>query len=82
MSARPKTKKKVEAKSFTTRISMETWNKVENYKKYGNWNTNQLMNHALNSFFEIIESTNKNPELPLICETLRDLSRKERQRFK
>ena len=82
MSARPSTKKKVEAKSFTTRISMDTWNKVENYKQYGNWNTNQLMNHALSSFFEIIESPKKNPELPLICETLRDLSRKERQRFK
>ena len=74
-------KKKKEAKSFTTRISMDTWGKVENYKKYGNWNTNQLMNHALNSFFEIIESSKKNPELPLICETLRDLSRKGRQRF-
>ena len=82
MSARPAKKKKVEAKSFTTRISMETWRKVENYKKYGNWNTNQLMNHALNSFFEIIESSKNSPELPLICETLRDLSGKERQRFK
>ena len=82
MSARPAKKKKVEAKSFTTRISMETWRKVENYKKYGNWNNNQLMNHALNSFFEIIESTKKNPEIPLICETLMDLARRDRRRFK
>jgi hypothetical protein len=82
MSARPTTKRKIEAKSFTTRISMDTWKKVEHYKEYGNWNTNQLMNHALNSFFEIIESTKKSPELPLICETLRNLSRSERQRFK
>lgn len=82
MCARSAKKKKVEAKSFTTRISMDTWKKVEAFKKFGNWNTNQLMNHALSSFFEIIESKQKNPELPLICETLRDLSRKERQRFK
>jgi len=82
MSARPAKKKTVEAKSFTTRISIDTWKKVEDFKKYGNWNTNQLMNHALSSFFEIIESKQKNPELPLICETLRDLSKKERQRFK
>ena len=82
MRARSAKKKKVEAKSFTTRISMETWNKVETYKKFGNWNTNQLMNHALSSFFEVIESKQKNPELPLICETLRDLSRRGRQRFK
>ena len=82
MSARPAKKKKVESISFTTRISMETWRKVENYKKYGNWNTNQLMNHALNSFFEIIESTKKNPEIPLICETLMDLARRDRRRFK
>tara|TARA_Y100000588_G_scaffold389395_1_gene491982 strand:+ start:242 stop:502 length:261 start_codon:yes stop_codon:yes gene_type:complete len=82
MSARPAKKRKIEAKSFTTRISMETWKKVEKYRKYGNWNTNQLMNHALSSFFEIIESTKRHPEIPLICETLRDLSQKERQRFK
>ena len=82
MSARPAKKKKVEAKSFTTRISMDTWKKVEDYKQYGNWNTNQLMNHALSSFFEIIESKQKNPELPLICETLRDLVSRTRARFK
>jgi hypothetical protein len=82
MSARPAKKKKVKSKSFTTRISMETWRKVENYKKYGNWNNNQLMNHALNSFFEIIESTKKNPEIPLICETLMDLAHRDRRRFK
>ena len=82
MIARPAKKKKVKSKSFTTLISMETFRKVENYKKYGNWNNNQLMNHALNSFFEIIESTEKNPEIPLICETLMDLARRDRKRFK
>ena len=76
MSARPATKRKVEAKSFTTRISMDTWRKVEHYKKFGNWNTNQLMNHALHAFFEIVESSSKQPEIPLICETVRDLCRR------
>ena len=68
MTARKKTKPKKESKSFTTRISLETWKKVEEYKKYGNWNTNQMMNQALKSFFEIIESEDKNPEVPLICQ--------------
>ena len=43
MSARNKTKPKKESKSFTTRVSLETWEKVEEYKKYGNWNTNPLL---------------------------------------
>ena len=79
MSARPAKKKKVEAKSFTTRISMDTWKKVENYKTYGNWNTNQLMNHALCSFFEIIESQDSHPELPLVVQTLRQLRMRSRR---
>jgi hypothetical protein len=82
MAARKKTKPKKESKSFTTRISLEAWEKVEEYKKYGNWNTNQVMNFALNSFFEIIESKDKNPELPLICQTLRDMAKHTRARFK
>ena len=82
MSARKKTKPKKESKSFTTRISLETWEKVEEYKKYGNWNTNQMMNQALQSFFEIIESKDKNPEVPMICQTLRDMVKRGRARFK
>ena len=82
MSARNKTKPKKESKSFTTRVSPETWKKVEEYKKYGNWNTNQVMNFAIRSFFEIIESKDKNPELPLICETLRDMTKRSRTKFK
>ena len=82
MTARKAPKPKKESKSFTTRISLETWKKVEAYKKFGNWNTNQLMNHALLSFFEIIESKEKSPRLPLICETLRDLIKRTRARFK
>jgi hypothetical protein len=82
MTARKAPKPKKESKSFTTRISLETWEKVEAYKKYGNWNTNQLMNHALLSFFEVIESKEKSPRLPLICETLRDLVSRTRARFR
>ena len=82
MSARKKTKPKKESKSFTTRVSLETWKKVEEYKKYGNWNTNQIMNQALKSFFEIIESEDKKPEVPLICQTLRDMAKRGRARFK
>ena len=82
MSARKTPKPKKESKSFTTRISLETWEKVEEYKKYGNWNTNQMMNQALQSFFEIIESEDKNPEVPLICQTLRDMVKRGRARFK
>jgi hypothetical protein len=82
MSVRKKTKPKKESKSFTTRISLETWEKVEEYKKYGNWNTNQMMNQALQSFFEIIESKDKNPEVPMICQTLRDMAKRSRARFK
>ena len=82
MSARKTPKPKKESKSFTTRISLETWKKVEEYKKYGKWHTNQVMNAALNSFFEIIESKDKNPELPLICQTLRDMTMRSRAKFK
>ena len=82
MSARKTTKPKKESKSFTTRISLETWEKVEEYKKYGNWNTNQIMNQALRSFFEIIESEDKKPEVPMICQTLRDMAKRTRARFK
>jgi hypothetical protein len=82
MSARKTPKPKKESKSFTTRISLETWEKVEEYKKYGNWNTNQMMNQALKSFFEIIESKDKNPEVPMICQTLRDMVKRGRARFK
>ena len=82
MSARKTPKPKKESKSFTTRISLETWKKVEEYKKYGNWNTNQMMKQALQSFFEIIESKDKNPEVPLICQTLRDMAKRSRARFK
>jgi hypothetical protein len=82
MSARKTPKPKKESKSFTTRISLETWKKVEEYKKYGNWNTNQMMNQALRSFFEIIESEDKKPEVPMICQTLRDMAKRTRARFK
>jgi hypothetical protein len=82
MSARKKTKPKKESKSFTTRVSPETWKKIEEYKKYGNWHTNQMMNQALQSFFEIIESEDKKPEVPLICQTLRDMVKRTRARFK
>ena len=82
MSARKTPKPKKESKSFTTHISLETWKKVEEYKKYGNWNTNQMMNQALKSFFEIIESEDKKPEVPLICQTLRDMAKRTRARFK
>ncbi len=82
MSARKTPKPKKEFKSFNTRIPLETWEKVEEYKKYGNWNTNQMMNQALKSFFEIIESEDKNPEVPLICQTLRDMAKRARARFK
>ena len=69
------------AKSFTTRVPMEVWEKINTYKEYGKWNTNQLMNHALSAFFDIIESDEGNPQLPLVCETLRDLSRRSRSRL-
>ncbi|MBU60965.1 MAG: hypothetical protein CMI26_00520 [Opitutae bacterium] len=82
MTARKKTKPKKESKSFTTRISLETWKKVEEYKKYGNWNTNQMMNQALLSFFEIIESEDSKPAVPMICQTLRDMARRGRGKFK
>jgi hypothetical protein len=82
MSARKTPKPKKESKSFTTRISLETWEKIEEYKKYGNWNTNQMMNQALQSFFEIIESEDKKPEVPMICQTLRDMAKRTRARFK
>jgi hypothetical protein len=82
MSARKTPNPKKESKSFTTRIPLETWEKVEEYKKYGNWNTNQMMNQALKSFFEIIESKDKNPEVPMICQTLRDMVKRGRARFK
>jgi hypothetical protein len=82
MSARKTPNPKKESKSFTTRIPLETWEKVEEYKKYGNWNTNQMMNQALQSFFEIIESKDKNPEVPMICQTLRDMAKHARARFK
>jgi hypothetical protein len=82
MSARKTPNPKKESKSFTTRIPLETWEKVEEYKKYGNWNTNQMMNQALKSFFEIIESKDKNPEVPMICQTLRDMAKHARARFK
>jgi hypothetical protein len=82
MSARKTPKPKKESKSFTAYVSLETWKKVEEYKKYGNWNTNQVMNFALKSFFEIIESEDKKPEVPLICQTLRDMAKHTRARFK
>ncbi|MBU61980.1 MAG: hypothetical protein CMI26_05715 [Opitutae bacterium] len=82
MTTRKKSKLKKESRSFTTRISQEAWEKVDEYKKYGNWNTNQVMNFALNSFFEIIESKEKNPELPLVCQTLRDMTKRTRAKFK
>jgi hypothetical protein len=82
MSARKTPKPKKESKSFTTSISLETWEKVEEYKKYGNWNTNQMMNQALKSFFEIIESEEKKPEVPMICQTLRDMVKRGRARLK
>ena len=82
MSVRKKTKPKKESKSFTAYVSPETWKKIEGYKKYGNWNTNQMMNQALQSFFEIIESKDKNPEVPMICQTLRDMAKRSRARFK
>ena len=82
MSARKTPKPKKESKSFTTSISLETWEKVEEYKKYCNWNTNQMMNLALKSFFEIIESEDKNPEVPRICQTLRDMPKRTRAKFK
>ena len=82
MSVRKSPKPKKESKSFTTRVSLETWKKVEECKKYGGWNTNQVMNHALTTFFEIIESKDKNPELPLVCQTLRDMVKRTRQRLK
>ena len=41
-----------------------------------------MMNQALKSFFEIIESEDKNPEVPLICQTLRDMVKRGRARFK
>jgi len=66
------------AKSFTTRVSGETWSKINEYKKYGKWNTNQFTNHALDAFFEIIEANEDNPKLPLVCETIRDMCRKSR----
>jgi hypothetical protein len=66
------------AKSFTTRVSGETWSKINEYKKYGKWNTNQFTNHALDAFFEIIEAEEANPRLPLVCETIRDMRRKSR----
>ena len=66
-------KPKKESKSFTTRIPLDIWKKVEKYRAYGNWKTNQLMNHALHAFFEIVETRSKQPEIPLICETVRDL---------
>jgi hypothetical protein len=82
MSVRKTPKPKREFKSFTTRIPLETWAKVEEYKKYGNWNANQMMNAALQSFFEIIESKDKNPEVPMICQTLRDMVNRSRARSK
>ena len=82
MSVRKTPKPKKESKSITTRISLKTWEKVQKYKKYGNWNTNQMMNQALKSFFEIIESEDKKPEVPLICQTLRDMAKRSRARFK
>ena len=82
MSARKTPKPKKESKSFTTRVSLETWEKVEEYKKYGNWNTNQMMNQALKAFFEIIESEDSKPEVPMICQTLRDMAKRTRARFK
>jgi len=57
---------------------MTTWNKINQYKEYGKWNTNQLMNHALDAFFDIIESDEANPTLPLVCETLKELRVKNR----
>ena len=66
------------AKSFTTRVSAETWSKINEYKEYGKWNTNQFTNHALDAFFEIIEADEDNPRLPLVCETIRDMRRKSR----
>ena len=82
MSVRKTPKPKKKSKSFTTRIPLETWEKVEEYKKYGNWNTNHLMNQAIKSFFEIIESEDKKPEVPLICQTLRNMAKRTRARFK
>jgi hypothetical protein len=82
MSARKTPKPKKESKSFTTRVSPETWEKIEEYKTYGNWNTNQMMNQALKSFFEIIESEDKKPEVPLICQSLRDMVKRGRGKFK
>ena len=73
-------KTKKESKSFTTRIPLDTWKKVEKYRGYGNWKTNQLMNHALHAFFEIVESRAKQPDVPLICETVRDLRRRTEDR--
>ncbi|MBL63560.1 MAG: hypothetical protein CMI30_09165 [Opitutae bacterium] len=75
-------KTKKESKSFTTRIPLDTWKKIEQYRQYGDWKTNQLMNHALHAFFEIVESHSKNPEVPLICETVRDLCQRTRTRKK
>jgi hypothetical protein len=69
------------AKSFTTRVTGETWAKLNKYKAYGKWNTNQFTNHALDAFFEIIETSEANPKLPLVCETIRDMCRKSRSRL-
>ena len=62
-------------------MPMETWDKINEYKEYGKWNTNQLMNHALSAFFNIVETDEETPELPLVCETLRELRRRQRSRF-
>jgi hypothetical protein len=75
------TESEQKAKSFTTRVSGNTWTKINTYKEYGKWNTNQFTNHALDAFFEIIESDEENPKLPLVCETLRDLRKKNRSRL-
>jgi hypothetical protein len=82
MSVRKSPKPQKESRSFTANVLLRTWEKVQEYKNYGNWSTNQIMNQTLKSFLEIIESKDKNPQLPMVCQTFRDMAKRTRAKFK
>ena len=67
---------KIEARSFTARVPIDMFTKIEEAQKLGKWNTNQLMNIALDTFFEIIEAEKGDRKMPLAVATLRDMKKR------
>ena len=69
-------KLKKELRTFTTRVPVELFAKIKEVEKLGGWRNNQMMNVALDVFFEIIEAEEEQPTLPLITEIIREMKKR------